>query len=85
MGISKREMELSTALMTLQRQYNEMYEYKEGWMKLARERLLEIERLQSDVRSLINAIEESEANEYPASMPMKNLSGETASIILFRD
>lgn len=85
MAISKREKELSNALMTLQSQYNQMYEYKEGWRLMAKERMDEIQRLEGDIRALIGAIEESEMNEYPAEMPMRSLSAETASIILFRD
>jgi cysteinyl-tRNA synthetase len=83
MAITKLEMELTNSLLTLQRQYNELHDYKEELIKLARERLIDIEHLQKDVRSLINEIEESSVEARPAAMPMNVLSSRTVSVILF--
>ena len=83
MAISKREMELSNSLVALQRQYNELYGYKEVWMRVAKERLIKIDRLQEDILSLANAIKESEVNDCPASIPLGLLSNETVSILQF--
>lgn len=83
MAISKREIELTQSLVMLQRQYNDMFDYKEGWRRLAQERLDEIRLLQKDIQILANEIDKSNEEARPASMPMKDLSGETAAILLF--
>lgn len=70
MGISKREVELSQSLVTLQGQYNLMVEAKDAWRKKAtdlrqtseigRGRLLDLlEQRDKEIKDLKNALSES--------------------------
>lgn len=69
MRISQREIELTQSLLTLQRQYNEVHTAKEYWMRLSRERLVEIERLHKEIKSLIQEIDRNAADGFPVSIP----------------